>query len=458
MILELLAIYASILLGCIISTSCLIVLGKSWGKLPYYYLRIVRWIQDFYPKVYPRSAAPWPAIIKKSPKNCLLRNKGSSNVQFSFLLHSKDLLELSVDAMHSGLEAIVQDTLSHAFDRAPSYVETLLRFTPHPQWLGSQKALFYLTLLFRCGFLLPIRMSFLLLSFVFLFGAGVVAVNKRLTDKEKTWIGIVYCKLFCCGMGSVTLFRNRHLRPRGSGVAVANHMTPNDIQVLFADTPLGAQYGYVITGQKHKGIIGYIESLANHLCSTYWVERKNASDRRDFLTEIIKKAKFGGPVLLFPEGYCSNNTQVLQFRKAIFSEGIRIYPVALKQKSRYGDAFWWDEQFYEYLLRVMCSWATYYDVTYLPSMTQFSHETNAEFAARVQAVICDVIDVPAGEFDGSLWYNKSERRRLLDLQKEICATALLSYHRDKEKMESDDGYYSVSSGFAAQEDLSVQVN
>ncbi|KHJ85141.1 hypothetical protein OESDEN_09453 [Oesophagostomum dentatum] len=73
-----------------------------------------------------------------------------------------------------------------------------------------------------------------------------------------------------------------------------------------------------------------METLASDLCPTYWVERGNKNDRRDFLTEIIKKAKFGGPVLLFPEGYCSNNTQVLQFRKAIFDEGIRVYPVAIK--------------------------------------------------------------------------------------------------------------------------------
>ncbi|EYC23899.1 hypothetical protein Y032_0014g2205 [Ancylostoma ceylanicum] len=108
MILQLLAIYASILLGCIISTTCLILLGKSWGPLPHFYLRIVRWIQNQYPKVYPRSPAPWPAIIKKSSKNCLVRNKGSSSAQFSFLQNPRDHLEISLDAMHSGLEAIVQ--------------------------------------------------------------------------------------------------------------------------------------------------------------------------------------------------------------------------------------------------------------------------------------------------------------------------------------------------------------
>lgn len=40
--------------------------------------------------------------------------------------------------------------------------------------------------------------------------------------------------------------------------------------------------------------------------------------------------QFGAPVLLFPEGYCANNTQVLQFRKAIFQDGVKIYPMAVK--------------------------------------------------------------------------------------------------------------------------------
>ncbi|PIO52557.1 hypothetical protein TELCIR_26135, partial [Teladorsagia circumcincta] len=110
---------------------------------------------------------------------------------------------------------------------------------------------------------------------------------------------------------------------------------------------------------------GTLEGLTEKVCPTFWVERKSADGRKEFLAEIIKKAQFGGPVLLFPEGYCSNNTQVLQFRKAIFEDGIKIYPIAIKQDSRFGDAFWYENTFNWYLFRVMCSWATPVDVTYL---------------------------------------------------------------------------------------------
>ncbi|PIO56704.1 hypothetical protein TELCIR_21895, partial [Teladorsagia circumcincta] len=113
---------------------------------------------------------------------------------------------------------------------------------------------------------------------------------------------------------------------------------------------------------------------------------------------------FGGPVLLFPEGYCSNNTQVLQFRKAIFEDGIKIYPIAIKQDSRFGDAFWYENTFNWYLFRVMCSWATPVDVTYLPPMTRLPRETNVQFAARAQAAISEVVGVRAGAFGGLMWY------------------------------------------------------
>nr|CDJ90753.1 Phospholipid glycerol acyltransferase domain containing protein [Haemonchus contortus] len=447
MIFELFAIYASIILGCIISTTSLILLDKNWGPLPHYYLQLIEWIQSFYGKIYPESEeAPWPAIIKKSVKNVLARTKASSSAEFTFLLSPRNHLEISVDAIQSGVEAIIQDDLSTAFYPSPTYSETLLRTSPLPHWTMAQKALFYFTMFFRYGFLFPTRLCLLLISFVFFAGSAFVAVNRKLSDKEKTWVGIIYCRLYCSAMGVVATYKNKRFRPKEAGVAISNHLTPNDVQLLFAGTPLGSTHGFVVTGQKHTGIIGSLETLAEKVCPTFWVERKSANGRKEFLAELVRRAKFGGPVLLFPEGYCSNNTQVLQFRKAIFEEGIKIYPIAIKQDSRFGDSFWQEDGFNSYLLRVMSSWATPIDVTYLPPMKRLPRETNAEFAARAQAAISDVVGVRAGEFDGLLWYSKTEQRRLLELQKEMCATALVSHlHETIEKNDSDDGYWSVSS-------------
>ncbi|VDM61900.1 unnamed protein product [Angiostrongylus costaricensis] len=332
MIFELLAIYGSILLGCVISTTCLILSGKNWGALPHYYLKSVAWIQTFYPDVYPDSDVPWPAIIKRNTKNALKKSKSRSSVHFPFLISPRSHLEISVDAAQSGIEAIVQDSLSTSFEGAPCYVQTLLRSSALSCWSNSQASIFYSTFVFRWGFLFPIRLGLLLTSFAFLIVAGLVTRNKNVSDEEKTWFGIIYSRLFLSGMGIVVTYDNIHFRPKEAGVAVSNHMSPNDVQALFAGTPLGSSYGFIVTGQKHSGIIGSIEAAADRICPTIWVDRKSDEGRREFFEEIMKNCKqtCGAPILLFPEGYCSNNTQVLQFRRAIFKEGITIYPIAIK--------------------------------------------------------------------------------------------------------------------------------
>lgn len=44
----------------------------------------------------------------------------------------------------------------------------------------------------------------------------------------------------------------------------------------------------------------------------------------------LYKFQVNRPVLLFPEGSCTNNTRVLRFRKAVFEDSIVIYPIAIR--------------------------------------------------------------------------------------------------------------------------------
>ncbi|VDL81679.1 unnamed protein product [Nippostrongylus brasiliensis] len=110
-------------------------------------------------------------------------------------------------------------------------------------------------------------------------------------------------------------------------------------------------------------------------------------------------------------------------RKAIFEDGVNICPIAIRQDSRFGDAFWSETRFWHYLLRVMTSWALPLNITYLAPLTRQPQETNMDFAARAQSVIAEVVGVPAGQFDGSLYYSKTEQRRVRELQQEMCAWA-----------------------------------
>lgn len=56
-----------------------------------------------------------------------------------------------------------------------------------------------------------------------------------------------------------------------------------------------------------------------------------------FQQKVIDYASTPGvyPVLLFPEGFCSNMTTVLQFRKAVFTGEVPVYPIAVSQNARY---------------------------------------------------------------------------------------------------------------------------
>ena len=92
-----------------------------------------------------------------------------------------------------------------------------------------------------------------------------------------------------------------------SGIAVSNHLTPNDVQILFADLHYG-DLQYVVTGQKHKGVIGIdlfslnirifgysglVEKMVSRLCRALWFERGNTKERMEFLTDVINIARVG---------------------------------------------------------------------------------------------------------------------------------------------------------------------
>lgn len=53
--------------------------------------------------------------------------------------------------------------------------------------------------------------------------------------------------------------------------------------------------------------------------------------------KVLSIARDGAndPILMFPEGYCTNNTAIYQFRRAVFADAVDIYPIALKQDPRW---------------------------------------------------------------------------------------------------------------------------
>uniref|UniRef100_A0A183UAX2 PlsC domain-containing protein n=1 Tax=Toxocara canis TaxID=6265 RepID=A0A183UAX2_TOXCA len=339
---------------------------------------------------------------------------------------TKSVFCVCSDAIKAGFEAIAQDEISVAFDVAPPFYTTILEwpgrlpFPDGPRHISRWHILGYLLAVsFRYGVLLPIRFALILSSFVYISIAVLISFFVSFTKQQKLLISVTYCRLFCAGIGLVAKYHNRQFRPKQPGkscIAVSNHLSPNDIQIINADVEPSANFGFTVTGQKHSGIIWAIEFLAERVAPALWLDRSNADERKKFTDDVIKEGLRGGPVLLFPEGYCTNNTRVLQFRRALFEDGITIYPIAIKQNARFGDSFWSDDQFWRYLLRILTSWAVVYDVFYLEPQRRLKNESAQEFAARVQKLIAKAASAQPIDYDGRLWYKTDEQIRMKHVQ------------------------------------------
>lgn len=386
-------LYGSVITLSYFSTVFLIFFGLSWGILPHWYLHLVSLIQGYFP------------------------NEKHKNVRENEDNDEEEDDKTPDQIAEEQVKRLIATDLAPSFNTAPTIRPTLLGMLPEKNWNNKQKTIFFVGLVFRAFFLMPVRIGLLLTSFVFVALAGLQTAFRTLSDREKTWVAIVYCRLFCSSMGLVANYRNPQNRPKKPGVAVSNHLTPNDIQILFAGTPHGSSYGYVVTGQKHKGIIGVIEHLVEKLCPALWLERKCINERQGFLAEVMKIARREGPVLLFPEGYCSNNSKVLQFRKAIFEENVNIYPVAIKQTPEFGDGFWYEDEFLQYLVRTMLNWAVVYDIQYLPMETRRESENNTMFAGRIQQTIARAAGISSCDHGGNLWYKQEERNKMKEIFK-----------------------------------------
>ncbi|MFH4977442.1 hypothetical protein AB6A40_004151 [Gnathostoma spinigerum] len=396
MFLSFLAVYLYLVICAVVSTIGTILLGLGWGPLAHLYISLIRFMQSFYPRIYPLvPTATWPAILRRCEKSALERHRNSSLSSFKFsTIPARNVLEVCTDALKAAIEAIAQDEISVAFHPAPTCYTTLLQrpdqqpfLEPTYQITKLQLAFYYFTVVIRWGFLFPTRFCILISSVIF---CGLAAIGSNFTSytrQQQAYIARVYSRLWCAGLGYIVAYHDREYRPQTPGLAVSNHLSPNDAQAITSDIDPYEQNAYTLTGQRHSGILQFLQSLGTRLCPCIWFDRYDANDRIRFFNSIIRYAKHDGPVLLFPEGYCTNNTNILQFRKALFEDGVTVYPIAIRQNARYGDSYWSEDHFAMYLLRLMVSWAIVYDVYYLPMMKKKDDEPAELFAERVQNAI-----------------------------------------------------------------------
>lgn len=132
---------------------------------------------------------------------------------------------------------------------------------------------------------------------------------------------------------------------------------------------------------------------------TMWVNR---SERGGIAAQIAANAqKISGPrILVFPEGTCCNGQALATFRSGAFVSGVPIQPVAIRYNCTWFDPSWCSvgPGLFELIIRMMLTWYTEMEITYLPIHEKHENEIPQVYANRVRDSIANVLRIPTTEY------------------------------------------------------------
>lgn len=314
-----------------------------------------------------------------------------------------------LDYVKTGIASIIEDEVTSRFvaEELKSW-NLMTRANSQFEFINWRLTAFWLLGgMFRYFFLLPARLLILVIGMLLMMFSciGLSWVpGKRLRNWLYERVALTVFRCFSRSFSACINFHDRENMPKTDGICVANHTSPIDVVILSVDRP------YALVGQSHPGFMGIFQKSLSRGAAHIWFQRAQAKDRlevarrlRDHVEDPDKM-----PILIFPEGTCINNTSVMQFKKGSFEVGGKIYPVAIKYDSKFGDAFWNSSRYsiVTYLLMMMTSWAIVVDVWYLPPMEMEKDETSIEFAERVKHEIAKKGGLVELLWDGNLKRNK----------------------------------------------------
>lgn len=175
-------------------------------------------------------------------------------------------------------------------------------------------------------------------------------------------------------------------------IVVANHSSLIEAAWLLFHTKAATLSAIE---NSRRPVVGQVAKGLN----TMWVDR---TQREGITGQITRHAQsLTGPrVLVFPEGTCGNGQALATFRSGAFVAGVPVQPVAVRYYFGWFDPSWCSvgPDFPALILRMMLSWYTDMEITYLPVHEKHHGETPQEYANRVRASIASVLDVPVTEY------------------------------------------------------------
>uniref|UniRef100_A0A1I8A0C5 PlsC domain-containing protein n=1 Tax=Steinernema glaseri TaxID=37863 RepID=A0A1I8A0C5_9BILA len=326
----------------------------------------------------------------------------------------------SVDFVKAGMEAIIEDEVTSRFEAEQlaswnMLTRNSITFYQFVNW--KLTALWVLGFIVRYVCLFPLRICLFGIGLLFLIFStaiiGLVPEGELKRNMNKRCMLICH-RILSRSLSAVVYFHDQRNKASEGGICVANHTSPLDVTILSTDNV------YALIGQRQPGLLGLMQRAISRASAHIFFERSEVRDRalvtatmREHVNDPHKL-----PILIFPEGTCINNTSVMMFKKGSFEVGTKIYPIAMKYDSRFGDAFWnsSEQGWLEYIMRMMTSWAIICNVWYLPPMEKMEGEDAIDFASRVKKTIAKRGGLVDLDWDGGLKRAKVPKKMVTQQQ------------------------------------------
>lgn len=327
-----------------------------------------------------------------------------------------------------GVQAIAADTLTACFTaEPPDPWNFLTRNIPAGQWQMTA----YNTLLWLVGiwarycFLLPLRVIVIILgsaSFSLGWPLATMLPGEHRKREARKWLLRYLASVVVLSWSGYVKFHGKRPERKANQIYVANHTSPIDLFILQKD------YNFSCIGQRHSGLAGLLQDLLMAAQDHVWFDRGEVGDRRAVQRLLREHVADGDkePMLVFPEGTCTNAEYCIMFKKGSFELGAEVHPIAMRYRRRFGDPFWNSQitSFSRHLMDLMTSWAVVCDVYYMEPVTIREDETSVQFANRVKRLICERAGLVSVNWDGFLKRHRISPK-FLDSRQQAFASVIM---------------------------------
>lgn len=356
-----------------------------------------------------------------------------------------------------GVEAIVGDTLTKCFTAEPPEPWNFLtRNLVTGVTLSPYMKLMWLVGVWTRYFVLfPLRLCVLVMgSLSFCVGYAATSVlfqpGSHTQRVVRKWLLRYLASVVVASWSGYVRFHGQRPEPRPNQIYVANHTSLIDVFILVKD------YNFSCIGQRHGGLAGMFQDLLLTAQDHVWFDREEGRDRRA-VQRLLKEHVSDGskePMLVFPEGTCTNSEYCIMFKKGSFDLGAKVYPIAIRYHKRFGDPFWNSQTstFPRHLLDLMTSWAVVCDVYYLEPEEIQEGETPVQFAGRVKQEICDRTGLINVNWDGFLKRHRISPKFLEQRQKALASVILRRLNGELPRASSSSMLYGLEAHQTRQQD------